>query len=102
MTVKSRSRARHILPIVTVVLTVGALVFACADTKRILGEECIKSEDCQSGICTAQQCTAAPPLLDRDASPAVDSSTGEAGGDAAKDAPANDAPAEAASDGASD
>ncbi len=103
MTVQSRSRARHLVPIVTVVLTLGALAFACADTKRILGEECIKSDDCQSGICTGQKCTAAPPLLDLDASATPDSSApvdGGDGGDAgdAADSGAVDSSAEAASD----
>ena len=102
MTVKSRSHARQLVSFVTVVLVSGALAFACADNKRILGEECIKSDDCQSGICTGQKCTAAPPILDRDASPpAVDASSQDAttDGDAAT---AADSAADSADDSASD
>lgn len=101
MTVKSRSFVRHIVSIAAVVMMYGALVFACADTKRINGEECIKSEDCQSNICTGQKCTAAPPILDRDAGPAdapseaTDGGDGGDGGDAGSDATTNDATADA-------
>ena len=103
MTVKSRSFVRHIVSIAAVVMMYGALVFACADTKRILGEECIKSDDCQSGICTGQKCTAAPPILDHDASLTSDAAPdamteGGEGGEAASDSSTNDSAAEAASD----
>ncbi len=36
----------------------------CTESRRSLGEECIKSEDCLSGICEAMHCAAQPPLLD--------------------------------------
>jgi hypothetical protein len=51
---------------------------ACAETRRPLGEACIKDDDCLSGVCAAQQCAARPPLLDAqspataDAGPAGD------------------------------
>ncbi len=106
MTVKSRSSVRHIVSIAAVVMMYGALVFACADTKRINGEECIKSDDCQSGICSGQKCTAAPPILvDRDAgladAPSEASDAGEGGeGGEGGDASTNDATADASDAGA--
>jgi len=105
MTVKSRSNARRrfsLRTIVVVVLGVGAVAVACADTRKTLGEECIKDVDCQSGICGSGRCAAAPPILDRDAStPAPDASTDAAeAGDAPVEA-APDAPAETG-DGATD
>lgn len=103
MTVKSGSRARRPIFVVSAVSLLGALAFACTETRHILGEDCIKDQDCQSDICSNLKCAAAPPLLDRDASthPAADSSTdavAEAGGDAST----ADAPAEAAPDAAAD
>jgi hypothetical protein len=96
MTVKSRSRLRHFYSIVAVVLTLGVIAVACDDHKSTLGEDCIKGEDCQSGICTALKCTAAAPILDRDATPpAHDASTSDVteageGGDAQPDSATTD------------
>jgi hypothetical protein len=85
-----------------------ALAPACAQTQRALGEDCLKDQDCLSGICSQLKCAAAPPLLDG-ASQAPPSPTPEAGvadapeaedsgGDASGDAPV-DAAAEAAAEG---
>ncbi|MEI7894894.1 MAG: hypothetical protein WCI05_17485 [Myxococcales bacterium] len=46
---------------VVMVLTLAA---ACAELRRSLGEECLKDDDCLSGICSQLQCVAAPPMLD--------------------------------------
>jgi len=32
-------------------------VIACGDTRRSLGDECLRGEDCLSGLCTARVCT---------------------------------------------
>jgi uncharacterized membrane protein YgcG len=49
-----------------VVAGIGALslAYACAETKRSLGDECLKDQDCLSGICSQLVCAAAPPLID--------------------------------------
>jgi len=41
----------------------GLLALACTETRRGLGEECLKGEDCISNLCVAQICASAPPLL---------------------------------------
>jgi hypothetical protein len=33
-------------------------------TSRGLGEDCLKDQDCLSGICSQLKCAAAPPLID--------------------------------------
>jgi hypothetical protein len=44
---------------------VGALLGnACLETRRSLGEDCLKDDDCQSRICSQLRCAAAPPTTD--------------------------------------
>jgi hypothetical protein len=40
-----------------------ALAGACVQVQRALGEDCLKDQDCLSGICSQLQCAASPPLL---------------------------------------
>ena len=56
-----RVRARVLVFVVAGIASLS-LAFACATTKRAPGEECLKSEDCLSGICSQLVCAAAPPL----------------------------------------
>jgi hypothetical protein len=84
-------------------LTAFAVFAACAETRRSLGEGCLKSEDCLSGVCAGAQCVAAPPLLDAeppfpDAAPAPPAEAGT-DGPAADASVAPEAP-EASADGA--
>ena len=44
---------------------------ACTETRRTIGDDCLKADDCLSGVCTSQKCTPAPPLLDATAPPVV-------------------------------
>ena len=65
----------------------SSLAAACAETKRALGDACLKSEDCLSGICSQLVCAAAPPTTDtrrttRDASGAPETAGGGADGGA--------------------
>jgi hypothetical protein len=77
-----------------------ALASACVQTQRALGEDCLKDQDCLSGICSQLQCAAAPPLLQGtpQAPPAeAGSDVGvEAGVDSASPGP--DAPADVAAE----
>jgi hypothetical protein len=51
--------------IAIVVLPVAiAVASSCVVSQRALGEDCLKDQDCLSGICSQLQCAAAPPLLD--------------------------------------
>jgi hypothetical protein len=43
----------------------GALLAgACMETRRSLGEDCLKDSDCLSGVCAQLVCAAAPPTTD--------------------------------------
>ena len=33
----------------------------CAETRRSLGEECLRNEDCLSNVCSARSCVNPPP-----------------------------------------
>jgi hypothetical protein len=43
---------------------VAGVVAACVELEGSLGSDCIKNQDCQSGVCSQLHCAAAPPLLD--------------------------------------
>jgi len=62
------------------------MVVACTETERGLGEACLKGEDCTSGICVAQHCAAAPPILQNTPTTPID-----AGAEAAAPVDASDA-----------
>ena len=62
--VLARPAVRGLRPlglVVAVSLALG-VALGCAQTKRALGDECLKSEDCLSGICSQLLCAASPPL----------------------------------------
>jgi hypothetical protein len=66
------------------------VVGACAEYKRELGSECLKDEDCLTGICTSSRCASAPPYLPPGATYPVPEA-GPAAADAAGDAPSEGA-----------
>lgn len=39
-----------------------ALLVACGETRKPIGDECLRDEDCLSGVCSARSCVSAPPL----------------------------------------
>jgi hypothetical protein len=45
-------------------LVAGVIAAACSESRFPLGADCLKDEDCLSGICSQQRCAAAPPYLD--------------------------------------
>lgn len=55
------------------------LAVGCMETQRSLGDECLKNDDCLSGICSSLVCAAAPPLANTtpvaDAAGAVETGT---------------------------
>lgn len=95
-----RARARA-LAVVVAVLAVTGLAAACAQTKRSLGDACLKSEDCLSGICSQLVCVGEPPLTDVEstADSGLSASDATSGSDAAPEA-AEEAAVEAASEAA--
>lgn len=44
------------------VLAFGLILLACGETRRPIGDECLRDEDCLSGVCSARSCVSAPPL----------------------------------------
>jgi hypothetical protein len=40
-----------------------AFVLACGESRRPIGDECIRNEDCLSNVCAARACASAPPLV---------------------------------------
>ncbi|MDP9151230.1 MAG: hypothetical protein M3O36_14990 [Myxococcota bacterium] len=45
-------------------LMLVALAGACSETRRALGEDCLKNVDCLSGICSQLRCAAQPYVID--------------------------------------
>jgi uncharacterized membrane protein YgcG len=107
-----RVRAR-VLVFVVAGIAALSLAYACAEVRRSLGDECIKSEDCLSGICSQFVCSASPPLIDAmveneeagesETGPAPDSSS-SGGGDtgSAAETGSSSSGSEAGGDGASE
>jgi hypothetical protein len=90
------------------------VVGSCNEWRRSLGDECLKDQDCLSGICSQLRCGTAPPYLgsegtvvgadsaggsDAPVEPASDDAAidGSGGGDATAEAGGGDAGAEGAS-----
>jgi hypothetical protein len=46
--------------------------FACGETRRPIGDECLRSEDCLSGVCASRTCVAAPALVNGGLGPPPD------------------------------
>jgi hypothetical protein len=91
---------------VLLVLVAVGFAGACAETRRTIGEDCLKSQDCLSGVCSQLVCVAAAPTTNQTPTgdggapaeagetDASDGGTGaeaqaEAGADAGTDAPAD-------------
>jgi hypothetical protein len=72
------------------VMALGALA-ACGETRRPIGDECLRSEDCLSGVCSSRTCVSAPALVTGGGPPPPDEVPDvpivEGGADASIDAP---------------
>ncbi|MDB5219595.1 MAG: hypothetical protein JWO86_7522 [Myxococcaceae bacterium] len=44
-------------------LVVAAGIGGCGETRRPIGDECLRSDDCLSGVCSDKTCVAAPTLV---------------------------------------
>jgi hypothetical protein len=94
-----RVRARLITGFAAIAVAAGVVV-ACVELKGQLGSDCLKNQDCQSGVCSQLKCAEAPPLFEFEAGPdaAPDAADGAApetdGPVSTPDAPASDAPAD--------
>ncbi|MBX3190130.1 MAG: hypothetical protein KF819_24095 [Labilithrix sp.] len=74
---------------------VTTLVAACGETRRPIGDECLRSDDCLSGVCSLRTCVAAPTLVTGAGGSPPDETPRIPPGDAS----AADAPADAPGDG---
>lgn len=98
----SRRPRTRLLALVVPLLVSTALATACTDSRRSLGEDCLKDQDCLSGMCVQLHCGAAPEYTDAmaqsDAAVSSDAGGDAAAADAAQDGATVDAPVEAAPD----
>jgi hypothetical protein len=46
-----------------VILALLALALACGETRRPIGDECLRDDDCLSGACANRTCVSAPTLV---------------------------------------
>lgn len=46
-----------------VLAVTAAAASACGESRRPIGEECIRDEDCLSGVCTNRACASSPRLV---------------------------------------
>lgn len=71
-------------------LALGTIA-ACGETRRPIGDECVRSDDCLSGVCSLRTCVAAPPLVSGAGAPPRDELPSipivEGGTDGSVDAP---------------
>jgi hypothetical protein len=74
-------RAKRLATGLAVIGLVAGVVAACVELEGSLGSDCLKNQDCQSGVCSQLRCVAVPPLLDAEPEPGPDAA------DAAADAP---------------
>jgi hypothetical protein len=44
-------------------LATMAGIGGCGETRRPIGDECLRSDDCLSGVCSDKTCVAAPALV---------------------------------------
>jgi hypothetical protein len=73
-------RTKRLATGLAVIGLVAGVVVACVELEGSLGSDCIKGQDCQSGVCSQLHCVAVPPLLD--AEPGPDAADAEADGQA--------------------
>jgi hypothetical protein len=71
-------------------LALASLV-ACGETRGPIGDECLRDDDCLSGVCSSRLCVAAPALVSGASAPPPDELPRipivDGGADASSDAP---------------
>jgi hypothetical protein len=69
----------------------GWILFACGETRRPIGDECLRDEDCLSSVCSARSCVSAPPLKTGATGPTPDEEPDIGAGEGGAAPPPNDA-----------
>jgi hypothetical protein len=54
---------RAVLACALVFFPVLASAIACGETRRPIGDECLRGDDCLSGVCADRTCVSAPSLV---------------------------------------
>lgn len=88
------TRRIGIAALVTSTVTASVVLLgACNETRRSLGEECLKGDDCLSTVCSSQHCVEVSPVLDAAPVAIVQEAASDVVivPDAADDAPVEDA-----------
>jgi hypothetical protein len=88
--------------LVAVALACGVaalIVAACGETRRAVGEECLRNDDCLSGFCSARTCVGAPVFVGAPSSPPAGTRDDGGGDDAALVEAGKDAPSDAPGSG---
>lgn len=79
--------------ILALTLTAALAATSCGETRYSLGEECLRNEDCLSGVCSARVCVAAPPTGNGSGPPPPDETAQIPDADAATSDASDDASA---------
>ena len=88
------------LPAIACVLAAAAaVVSACGESRRPIGEECLRNEDCLSNVCAARSCVSAPALVTGASNPPDEEEPLIPGSDAAGGSSVVDASSDTKSDG---
>lgn len=61
MPLLARSQKRVGASLAIVCGLLATICMHCAETRRSLGEECLRNEDCLSDVCSARSCVNPPP-----------------------------------------
>ncbi len=54
---------RRLAWLASLALCVALVLVACGETRRPIGDECLRNDDCLSGVCSSRTCVAAPSLV---------------------------------------
>lgn len=73
--------ARALGLVLAFIAGLSALVVGCGETRRGTGEECLRNDDCLSGVCSSRVCVGSSPQVGSPAAPqGDDGAEGDAGG----------------------
>ncbi len=89
-----RVRTGRLFTCLAAVSVVAGVAAACVEQKGQLGSDCLKNQDCQSGVCSQLRCADQPPLFEFEAGPdaAADAADGAVSPETDGPAPTTDAP----------
>jgi len=60
------------VPALVLALVAGCTFAGCGETRLPIGDECLRGDDCLSGVCSARTCVAAPALVTGAGAPPAD------------------------------